>query len=127
LRYNAEPEAQIIIKCSETHCALTNTMKYRDLVTLTLISASPVLAHPGLLAQVHLGNIHSPSASSKSAILDKSLNETIARILVEHNVPGYSLVMVRPGADVKVEYGAWGIRNEDGDPMTPEVRLLSLL
>jgi hypothetical protein len=101
-------------------------MKYKALITLTLISAFPVLAHPGLLAQVHLGNFHSLSTSRRSPILDKSFNETIAGILAEHNVPGYSLVMVRPDADVEVEYGAWGIRNEEGDPMTPEVRLLSL-
>jgi hypothetical protein len=60
-----------------------------------------------------------------SPILDKNLNDTIAQILKEHSVPGYSLVLVRPRVQARVEYGAWGIRNEDGDPMTPQVRFLS--
>jgi hypothetical protein len=55
-----------------------------------------------------------------------ALNDAIASILKDNTIPGYSLAIVRPRAEVEVEYGAWGIRTEDGDEMTPEVYLYTV-
>jgi hypothetical protein len=63
---------------------------------------------------------HKP-LSKDSKVLDRNLLERITRLLKESSVPGYSLVVVRPGALEDVEYFTWGNRTEDGDPMTPEV------
>jgi hypothetical protein len=78
-----------------------------------------------IATQVPIATIAPARGFEPSPILDQHLNDTIARILKENNVPGYSLVFVRPQAQTKAEYGAWGIRNENGDPMTPQVRSLS--
>jgi hypothetical protein len=95
------------------------------LALTALVFAYAVVATAAHIAQVALATTKPPSGSESPTILDKHLNDTIARILKENNIPGYSLVLVRPQAQTKVEYGAWGIRNEDGDPMTPQVRSLS--
>jgi hypothetical protein len=92
---------------------------------IALVFAYVVVATAAHIAQVPLATTKPPSGSESPTILDQLLNDTIAQILKEHNVPGYSLVLVRPQAQTKAEYGAWGIRNENGDPMTPQVRPLS--
>jgi hypothetical protein len=64
--------------------------------------------------------------SSASKVLDRNLLERITRLLEHSYAPGYSLVVVRPGASEDVEYFTWGNRTEDGEPMTPEVRFLHI-
>jgi CubicO group peptidase (beta-lactamase class C family) len=91
------------------------------LVLTALVFAYAVVTTTAHIAQVALATTKPPSASGSPTILDKHVNDTVAQILKEHNVLGYSLVLVRPRAQTKVEYGVWGIRNEDGDPMTPQV------
>lgn len=60
--------------------------------------------------------------SSDGKVISPELYDTISTILINNTVPGYSLAIVRPGADTKVEYGTWGNRTEDGDEVTPNVR-----
>lgn len=53
--------------------------------------------------------------------LPTDIIETIQSIVDAHDVPGLSIAFVRPGGSV--EYGNWGVRSEDGDAMTSDVRL----
>ena len=62
--------------------------------------------------------------SSDGKVLSPELYDTISMILRNNTVPGYSLAIVRPGADIEVEYGTWGNRTEGGDEVTPNVRTL---
>ena len=61
--------------------------------------------------------------SSGGKVISPELYDTISTILRNNTVPGYSLAIVRPGADTKVEYETWGNRTEDGDEVTPNVRV----
>lgn len=55
-------------------------------------------------------------------ILTPSLEEYIRAVKRAMNIPGLSVAVVH--AEDETEFGAWGIRSEDGDPMTSDVRLL---
>lgn len=65
------------------------------------------------------------SVASGRAITPEA--DAFARALLErHGVPGMSagVVYLKDGGAVETEFGTWGIRTEDGDAVSPEVRLV---
>lgn len=63
---------------------------------------------------------HPLSTDSKRA-LTPDIVDHIQAVIKQHNVPGLSLAVIH--ADGETEFGAWGNKTEDGDPMTPDVSL----
>jgi hypothetical protein len=96
-----------------------------------LVKAFCALAAAAVVAGEHAevvfsGGLGAPPCkplAKTSKVLDGHLVGRITQLLEESRVPGYSLVVVRPDASDDVEYFTWGNRTEDGDLMTPEVRL----
>ncbi len=60
-------------------------------------------------------------------VIDHELSSYVKRMTEMWEVQGATIAVVRP--DGEVELGAWGIKTEDGDEMTPEVcsKFLELL
>ncbi len=52
-------------------------------------------------------------------VIDHELSSYVKRMTEKWEVQGATIAVVRP--DGEVEFGAWGIKTEDGDQMTPEV------
>ena len=61
--------------------------------------------------QVHFSESHN--------VLDSKFSGYVHHLMDIWGVKGISMAVVKP--DHEVEFGAWGIRTEDGEPMTPEV------
>ena len=62
--------------------------------------------------------------ATNAGIITADLYGKIQNILVNNTVPGYSVAIIRPQADVAIEFEAWGNRSEDGKPATSDVRTL---
>lgn len=64
-----------------------------------------------------------PLAMRPDVVLTDALRHKLSTVLAKHSVPvGYALAIVRPGADLPVEYANWGNATEDGRPMASNVR-----
>ena len=61
-----------------------------------------------------------PFAVKHKQIITPQLSHFVEKLRAEANIPGLTLGLVH--ADGQAEYGAWGIKDEDGTEMTPEVR-----
>jgi CubicO group peptidase (beta-lactamase class C family) len=60
------------------------------------------------------------SRPSSKEILSPDIKEYIDSVVKRDHIPGLSLAFVF--ADGRTEFGNWGVRGEDGDPMTSDVR-----
>lgn len=85
-----------------------------SLTILSLWAAVSVFASP---SPVHA---HMDSSRDESVLITPELDARIAEILKNNTVPGYALAIVRLD-DPRVEYGVWGNRTEDGDPISTDV------
>jgi hypothetical protein len=56
-------------------------------------------------------------------VLTQELRDELAALLDRTGKFGYAVGVVRPHAEVQMEYFVWGNRTEDGEPMTKDVRL----
>lgn len=90
------------------------------LLSVTVVASGVVAPNE----QVPLLGLERPSVSLHHGVLSKELTNTVAAILKNNTVPGYSLAIIRPGQDV--EFGSWGNRTEEGDKTTPQVSLLPM-
>ena len=62
------------------------------------------------------------SPNPSRAIIDNCFSDFVNEdILTKRGVKGVALAIVKP--DDEVEYGMWGVRNEDNEEMTPDVRI----
>lgn len=90
---------------------------------LALLAVVPVLGSPSP-AGAHVA-FHRPKSAvatpDGSAVITQNLRDTIGQILQKNAVPGSAIALVRLGDDGGAEYGAWGNRTEDGDPVTTDV------
>lgn len=57
-------------------------------------------------------------------VIDAKFSSYVEHLLDKEEIKGVSLAVVKPGGDT--EYGAWGIRTEDGEKMTSDVSLQHL-
>lgn len=64
--------------------------------------------------------LSSPKLSSPQRVISPEFDKFIGNNLEQSKINGLSLAIVRKGGGV-TEYGAWGKRTEDGDPMTHTV------
>lgn len=62
--------------------------------------------------------------SQTRQVLDTEFSNYVERLRDVWGVKGVAMGVVKPGGDV--EFGAWGVRSEDGEPMTPDVRPFDL-
>lgn len=53
-------------------------------------------------------------------VIDKKFSAFVDDVLSNWGVKGLSLAIVH--SDVEVEYGTWGIQNEEGDKVASKVR-----
>src|ERR1700722_11706661 len=81
---------------------------------------SPKLLLPLWFAGLVVGKAV-PRAPAPITVITPEVSAQIGGILKKYNVPGMSLAFLRK--DGAPEVGAWGVRTEDGDKMTPDVRL----
>jgi hypothetical protein len=79
--------------------------------TVTGLVVSSALAH----------QIPFSRASCQDGRVLPALHASIAEILKNNTVPGYSIAVVRLDTEHELEYDAWGVSTEDGEKMTPEV------
>lgn len=84
---------------------------YLVLLELSLVAAS-------WCAQVPLGVDNHNAGTHSGQVINKDFEEFVEKTRVDGSIPGLSIGIVRP--DGQVEYGAWGEKTEDGEPMTPE-------
>jgi hypothetical protein len=61
--------------------------------------------------------------TQSTEVLTQELRDELAASLAQTGKFGYAVGIVRPHADVQMEYFMWGNRTEDGEPMTKDVRL----
>lgn len=78
-----------------------------------------ILLCPIVVAQSQIPLVN---ANSRKAITPE-LSNFIEGLVKDATVPGLALGVVH--ADGESEYGAWGIRTEEGDDMTTDVRPLN--
>jgi len=55
----------------------------------------------------------------KQRVIDDNLRSYISELMEKWSVPGLSLGIVRPDGEIEME--GFGMSNEDGDPVTPQV------
>lgn len=97
-------------------------MYWRNLV---LVSFLPVhtacfsTQFPFFPSYFNLFKEQEPAQPYVSKIINDELSAYVERMTEMCEVKGTTIAVVRP--DGEVEFGAWGIRTEDGDKMTPEV------
>jgi hypothetical protein len=75
-------------------------------------------------ADVHGQNVQKPFGSitknvSGQQIINESLRGYIGEVMEKYDMPGMALGIIRSNGEVELE--GFGLKNEDGDPVTPEV------
>ena len=65
--------------------------------------------------------VHFADSESKRVIND-DLRSYIEELREKWNIPGLTLGVVRPDGEIEME--GFGVMNEDGEPVTPDVNLL---
>lgn len=72
-----------------------------------------------LLASLAVTSGLLPAFAQNQAILTPEFSSFVDGVLAKFNLPGVSISVSRK--DGTSELGAWGIRTEDGEQMTPDV------
>ena len=63
---------------------------------------------------------HRISGASQTRIIDAEFSKFVENeVLARRGVKGMALAIVKPDEDV--EFGTWGVRNENDDDVTPDV------
>ena len=87
---------------------------------LTCLSLNWSITHGQNNAQAPLGDsINGISTDNNAPIIGESLRSYIDDVMAKYNMPGMSLGVVRTNGEVEVE--GFGLKNEDGDLVSPEV------
>ncbi|TDL29087.1 beta-lactamase/transpeptidase-like protein [Rickenella mellea] len=68
--------------------------------------------------QVPLGVTDPAGYNALGSVIDAQFSSYVEHVLDKEEIKGISLAVVKPGGDT--EYGAWGIRTEDGEKMTSD-------
>jgi hypothetical protein len=63
----------------------------------------------------------SVDSQKNSGIITPRIISYLRRALEENGVPGYSLLVVRPGNNLEEQHWNWGKRTEDGQPVDSNV------
>ena len=91
----------------------------RHLTSIIFLS----LAQSQVFAAYQEPFIHDPLSSYSSSfwptVITDEFNAFVQGVLNETGVHGLSLGIVKP--DGSLEFGSWGNRTEDGDPVDPDV------
>ena len=94
-------------------------------VAFGLVSASTLKSDLFAPSQVQLEiETDSLPVTNTGKVIDAEVSRFIQDTMEASKIKGASLAFVR--ANGEVELGAWGIRSEDGDPMTTDVSIFLL-
>ena len=92
-------------------------MWLRQAITLSI---SFLGCFSGLVYSQQVPLTESISVLVTNRVIDEDLYSCVNQFMSNKSIKGLSMAVVRP--DGEVEYGSWGIRTEEGDKVTPEVR-----
>jgi hypothetical protein len=95
--------------------------------------ALPLLAGVAVVAAAFQRSEQVPLSSSvedslsDSGIITPRIISYLRQALEENGVPGYSLLVVRPGTNLEEQEWNWGKRTEDGQPVDSDVSLMLVI